>query len=1809
MPNGRGRYLRWLCLSLCLGVALPVADIGLGGGGFSLSRPAFGQTAQEIKALLDAFRNNPSQENAMAVLANRSRLNTFVKADVISMQEYGQTIWDIDDVKIDMLNEQLSGAGKSGGRFQVSTYGSDSTRPPTRSQVKTANPGMSEAELSQEMERLRSPSQTRYDVTRSDHDMCFTGPDGKAVSRQALQGVEQQFRSKGFQVSASNLGLNEAPFANVPGRGYDTRLGLVANPEMYSSRGGIKWVNNRMYQEGFVTYWDADAGRMITQKISEYTGKVPLPFQPSSAIAEEEAFGFIADNYRQLQLHLRQSNSDLEKLEWIQKYLGRGLDSSPGGFTSRLNLTAEETRLLEATASILRGRDAQQVSQQLRDMQALYQRLIERGNNAQMEILAERLSQLRPGESVAGNAQIRLMIEELAGSYVNIGVDEARRLVAAAEKIYGKRSNIYKALYTALEQAKDLRDEAELLRLLEEQLGFGSTIKVKITRPDTPGNPTEAKIEDPFQRKALEKLAQESPGDADIADAVEFGKKYPNSGVVLGDKKLFSENFRNARGGEFEAMVEGGFKAKTPQELEAAKAKLKRIVRAHLDREIQQSWMARHRMWTQLPREAKDSVLYTRSFFAELGSKFPRISGAASTIKGVVLRHKLITGLLFISAAYGWYTNGPWGAVEALWESGKAIVVFETINWICFTGAKKLAAATGFASLGPVGVALGILYNAYEIAKLVALLQPVMADLFARGRDYFVFGGYSNTNMKVFLYGGATAVLTSGDQYTGFFDSQLEPPANRTDRGAAKSEKDLFPVFADPQELRAAVDREWNEGTVGRHGHFLEGKLALAKAQEFLEAEWKKSFALKMNEFLQGLGTEDPKDDDVARFETTSAATTSKNWADLYGTTQGMIFAFETNPDPPAAGQNVDLTCQYVLFGLPGQSLQTKLVLRVKSPKGELSEEEETTTTFGEEAVETGERTEKVSVTKTFALEAGLDLSRTVFVAELYDYAGKLLDKYEMNAGLIGTTIETKVTRAGTDPAANEWNLEISVKDADGKPVDAGEIKVEADKGEFEGRSEWEGPLSQGAKTLVWKGPADKAEKAKVKITYFGDERDPAKPDKKYAECDKTIDLPPSILETKIEVTVTPAPSTDKKANDWTLEIRVRDMNEKAVTAGFLSATTDKGGLDGKGKTEWETALQGGEAKVVWSGPADMKDKATVEIRYLGDEKDPAVPDKIYAESQTSVQVPPDALETKVEVEAKPARPDPASNEWKLDVLVKDLNGNPVQMGDLRVKAAEGGIQTPAAPEWTGTLKDGKAQVTWFGPADKTKKVEITLTYLGDEKDPAVADTRYRESETTIKLPRALETEIVVKTTPDPKTPKRWEIEVKVIDELGRDVALGNLDVEVTDGSVEFPGTQKTGCDLAETKPFKFPFFAPDDPKKKAKITVKYKGDIDDPAVPDELYKDSEKTFSLPPELALTSIEVKVSKVDPNDPKSNDWAMDIEVKEESGAFVALGGLQVACDEGAIEAKGQTSWSGTLTGGKATVKWLGPDDPQTKAVVTIKYLGDQTDPALPDLKYGEAEKTVKMPPRLLRPTTVNITPSLVDEKKKIWKLETEVKDEKGAPVSKGAVRYTATGGSFKDASLVLDVTMTLQNGKYPKAWKQTDDDVQTITVKYLGDETDPAKEDVLYEESEAAVKLPPELLEKSTVFVIDASGSMAGAKLASAKEAVRAALAGYMGKENNQEWALYAFFDCGSIQLLQGFTRDPAKVTAQLGFDASGSTPIAASIRAARNYLLRAARGKTGRIILLSDGGENCQGEPVEEAKSIRVRTLTVDLGK
>ncbi|MBN1938631.1 MAG: VWA domain-containing protein [Candidatus Aminicenantes bacterium] len=273
--------------------------------------------------------------------------------------------------------------------------------------------------------------------------------------------------------------------------------------------------------------------------------------------------------------------------------------------------------------------------------------------------------------------------------------------------------------------------------------------------------------------------------------------------------------------------------------------------------------------------------------------------------------------------------------------------------------------------------------------------------------------------------------------------------------------------------------------------------------------------------------------------------------------------------------------------------------------------------------------------------------------------------------------------------------------------------------------------------------------------------------------------------------------------------------------------------------------------------------------------------------------------------------------------------------------------------------------------------------------------------------------------------------------------------------------------------------------------------------------------------------------------------------------------------------------------------------QTEITIDVQGRYDQT----PDSGRAVLERHLK----LLMPTSVQIQPSLVDEQKQTWSLDVEVRDRYGKPVDSGEVFFQASGGSFLLGSVVLEWQKALSGGRTTKGWEQTESDPQRITVKYLGDKADPAVPDKKYLESEASITLPPERLAQSTVFVIDASGSMSGAKLAAAKDAVRAAVASYSGPQPDQEWALYAFFDCGNCPLLQGFTQNPAKIKAHLGFNAAGSTPIAYSLQKAANYLRTAGRGKTGRIILLSDGGENCSGQPVEAAKNIRTSRYLFDL--
>ncbi len=119
---------------------------------------------------------------------------------------------------------------------------------------------------------------------------------------------------------------------------------------------------------------------------------------------------------------------------------------------------------------------------------------------------------------------------------------------------------------------------------------------------------------------------------------------------------------------------------------------------------------------------------------------------------------------------------------------------------------------------------------------------------------------------------------------------------------------------------------------------------------------------------------------------------------------------------------------------------------------------------------------------------------------------------------------------------------------------------------------------------------------------------------------------------------------------------------------------------------------------------------------------------------------------------------------------------------------------------------------------------------------------------------------------------------------------------------------------------------------------------------------------------------------------------------------------------------------------------------------------------------------------------------------------------------------------------------------------------------------------------------------SVIIIIDASGSMADyGKIDQAKSAARNMLTS--GLPAGHEVGLVIFYDCGAIEWTPFTTNYASLLPVVDGIAPSGSTPIAASIGVAADKMRTEGRGSEGRIILLTDGGENCAGDPVDAATS------------
>jgi len=112
------------------------------------------------------------------------------------------------------------------------------------------------------------------------------------------------------------------------------------------------------------------------------------------------------------------------------------------------------------------------------------------------------------------------------------------------------------------------------------------------------------------------------------------------------------------------------------------------------------------------------------------------------------------------------------------------------------------------------------------------------------------------------------------------------------------------------------------------------------------------------------------------------------------------------------------------------------------------------------------------------------------------------------------------------------------------------------------------------------------------------------------------------------------------------------------------------------------------------------------------------------------------------------------------------------------------------------------------------------------------------------------------------------------------------------------------------------------------------------------------------------------------------------------------------------------------------------------------------------------------------------------------------------------------------------------------------------------------------------------VELSILFLVGCSGSMNGTKMEAAKQAVINSV--NQTNDGKTEWALLGFGrDCTWWEVVS-FTNKANEVQAAVaGLVAEGSTPLTYSMYDAITYLNQLGHGKTGRLIILCDGENNC----------------------
>jgi hypothetical protein len=110
-------------------------------------------------------------------------------------------------------------------------------------------------------------------------------------------------------------------------------------------------------------------------------------------------------------------------------------------------------------------------------------------------------------------------------------------------------------------------------------------------------------------------------------------------------------------------------------------------------------------------------------------------------------------------------------------------------------------------------------------------------------------------------------------------------------------------------------------------------------------------------------------------------------------------------------------------------------------------------------------------------------------------------------------------------------------------------------------------------------------------------------------------------------------------------------------------------------------------------------------------------------------------------------------------------------------------------------------------------------------------------------------------------------------------------------------------------------------------------------------------------------------------------------------------------------------------------------------------------------------------------------------------------------------------------------------------------------------------------------------ELSILFLVDCSGSMAGAKLEAAKEAVRAAV--QATNDGKTQWSVMHFGNC-SVSWPRKFFMNPASIDKCLArLTADGDTPLTYARAVALAECAKYGGTPKGRVVILCDGQDNC----------------------